>query len=404
MNSNRIFLILLTLGLTIRLLLLPVPGFNNDVNDWFAWALRLSHFDFVHFYSKNIFSDYTPGYLYILSLLGFLKNLLTLPDNLFYLLLKIPAIISDLIIGTMMYQEVRKYTSKKIALIAYSVILFNPVIIFNSSVWGQIDSVLTLLMLITVIALKKNNLILSSIFFGLALLVKPQTLALIPLFVFFLISHLKLSNLFKITIPGILGIFILAFPFFPNQTLTNLAQHIANTAGEYPYTSLNAYNLWGIAGFWISDNTLWNNLSYQTWGYILLISYWIIIGYFYFKKKLSIYALATLFTLGFFFLPTRVHERYLYPAIIFLILLSSLYKSKLLPALTGVLSLLHFFNLYYVYVYYNELYLNLPKLFYNSILYNFLDSNAKLLSLTSTIIFILIILVIIKYHAFSKKV
>lgn len=402
-TKSFILFILILLGLVIRFLLSPLPGFKIDVDDWFAWAVRLSNFDFAHFYSKDVFTDYTPGYLYILSVLGFLKNVLMLENNFFYIILKLPAILSDLIIGIFVYQEIKKIVSSKIALFAMFLIIFNPVAIFNSSIWGQIDSVLSLLMLLTVIALRKNNLIASSAFFGLALLVKPQALALIPLLTLFLIKHFNLANLFKLAVPGSLVIFVLTFPFFPNQTLINLAQHIAKTAGEYPYISLNAYNFWGGVGFWISDQTIWNSLSFQQWGYILFAIYWLIIIYFYFSKKISIYALATLATLGFFFLPTKVHERYLYPAIIFLILLISRYKSKTLLILTSALSLLHLFNLYYVYVYYNEVYFKLPKLLFNPIFYNFLAEQARSLSLISTIIFILISITVISYELSQKK-
>lgn len=402
-NEHRSLFILIFLGLSARIILIFLPGFKIDIGDWFAWSVRLSHFNFAQFYSKDVFTDYTPGYLYVLSLLGFLKNLLLIPDNIFYLLLKTPAIIADLIIGIIIYEEVQKYASRKIALLALSATIFNPVIIFNSSIWGQIDSILTVFMLVAVMALKKNKLILSSIFFGLALLVKPQALALLPLFAFFLINRFKLSGLFKLLVPGILIIFILALPFFPNQTLMNFARHILNTANEYSYTSVNAYNLWGIVGFWIKDNTIWNNLSYQTWGYILLVAYWIILGYFYFKKKLSLYTTSALAAMGFFFLPTRVHERYLHPAIVFLILTATFLKSRLLIILTGILSLLHLLNLYYVYVYYNEFYYKLPKILYNSTLYNLVSSSSKILSLVSLIIFILIVIVILKHNVTFKK-
>lgn len=400
--SNRRILVVILLGLAVRLLLSFLPGFKIDVDDWFAWSDRLSSFNFSQFYSKEVFTDYTPGYLYILSILGFLKNLLQLPDNIFYLILKLPAIISDIVIGLLVYKEIRKHVSTKAALFVLVLILFNPVVIFNSSVWGQIDSILTLLIFATIITLKNNNFILSSLLFGLALLVKPQALTIAPLMILFLLSHFKLSNLFKLSIPFFLLIFILTFPFFPNQTLIKLTQHISNTANEYPYTSLNAYNFWGIIGFWINDSQLWNSLSYQTWGYILFISYTVMIGYFFFTKRLSIYTMAALAILGFFFLPTRVHERYLYPAIVFLILVAILLKSRLILLLTASLTTIQLLNLYYVYVYYNEIYFKLPKLLYHPLIYNILANNSKSLSLISTIIFILISVTIIN-HELSQK-
>lgn len=401
--QDKILITLILLGLAVRLYFALLPGFQIDMNDWFTWSIRLSNFNFAAFYSKDVFTDYTPGYLYILSLLGFLKSLLQIPDNWFYYLLKIPAIISELAIALLVYTQAKKIVAEKLAFIVFIFILFNPALIFNSAIWGQVDSVLTLFLLITIVSLKKNNLVLGSIFFGLALLTKPQAIALIPVLVIFLTSQLKLLSFFKLLIPGLLVIFILSLPFFPSQTLINLANHINNTAGEYPYTSLFAYNAWGAVGFWKSDQDIWQGLSYQNLGFILFSSYWIAIIYFYFKKRLSIYTLAALAALGFFFLPTRVHERYLYPALIFLVFTAIALRSRLLLALTGLLNLLHFLNLYYVYVYYNEIYFKLPKLLYNPVLYNFLDTNGKNLSLISVAIFILISVILIKYETVSKK-
>jgi len=63
--------------------------------------------------------------------------------------------------------------------------------------------------------------------------------------------------------------------------------------------------------------------------------------------------MSALATLGFYFLPTRVHERYLYPSLIFLILAAIEQKSSKIIIFQILLSLVHFLNLYYVYIYYN---------------------------------------------------
>lgn len=401
-NDNRMILFIILLGLAVRLLLISLPGFKIDVNDWYAWSLRLNEVGYGQFYSSQVFSDYTPGYMYVLSFLGFLKNLLQINTQTFLLLLKLPAIFAEIILGVLIYKEVKNSVPIFYAQLAACLIFLNPALIFNSSVWGQIDGVLTLALFLTIYYLKNKKIILSSVLLGISLLIKPQTIAILPIFLLFTVSNFSIKNITKIALPSLFIIFIFSLPFFTNP-LTELLNLVVNTASQYPYTALFAYNFWGIVGFWIPDSQIWNSLSYQTWGYILLASYWIMIGYFYLKKKLSLYALATLATLGFFFLPTRVHERYLYPAIVFLVLLIAYHKSRLLLVLTATLSMLHLLNLYYVYIYYNEFYLKLPKILYNPLIYNFLDINSKGLSLFSTIIFILISAIIIKYHAVSKE-
>ena len=403
LSKHRLFLILILLGLLIRIICISFPGFKIDVDDWFSWSIRLNEVGYSKFYSTQIFSDYTPGYMYILSFLGDIRNLLHIDPQTFYLLLKVPAIIAEMLLGIFVYWILCKYSTLFYSLLGASFILLNPAFIFNSTVWGQIDSLLALFLLITIYYLKNKRLTLSSILLGISFLIKPQTIAIFPIYCLYVYKNFSIKNLIKIILPFLFTIFIFSLPFFNNNPFYGLISLVINTASQYPYTSLFAYNLWGIIGFWIPDSLLWNNLSYQMWGYILLGTYWIIIGYFYLRRNLSLYALATLATLGFFFLPTKVHERYIYPALVFLILLATLYKSKLLLALTGTLSLLHFLNLYYVYVYYNEFYLKLPKILYVPAIYNFLEANGKGLSLISTVIFILISIGIIKYNAIFSK-
>lgn len=385
------------------MLLISLPGFKIDADDWFTWAVRLNEVGYSQFYSNQVFSDYTPGYMYVLSLLGFLKNLLQIDTQTFYLLLKLPTIFAEIILGIFIYRELKKNLSIFYAQLAACLIFLNPALIFNSSVWGQIDGVLTLALFLAIYYLKNKKLIFSSILLGISLLIKPQTIAILPVFLLFTLSNFSIKNIIKISLPFLLILYIFSLPFFTNNPLIGLAKLIINTANQYSYTSLFAYNFWGIVGFWIPDNQLWNNLSYQMWGYILLVSYWITISYFYLKKKLSLYALVALATLAFFFLPTRVHERYLYPAIIFLVLSAALLKSRLIFLLTSLLSIVHFLNLYYVYIYYNQFYLKLPEVIYNPVVYNFLTNNGKNLSIISNIIFILISASIIRYYVVSKK-
>lgn len=398
--KNHFLLIIIIFGVLIRLIAVTFPGFKFDMDAWFAWALRLNQVGFSNFYSEEIWTNYTPGFLYILAILGFIKNIFSIPDTIFYYLLKIPSLLSEIIIGIFVYKIISKQSVQWAKIAALSIFL-NPAFIFNSSVWGQIDGILSLCLLLSVYFLNRLNLIASSLFLGLALLIKPQAILIFPVFAIFLVKNLSINNILKLILPCLLTIFLLSLPFFPSQPVLGFPFLILEMLNDYPYISLYAYNFWGMIGFWISDHTLWNKISYQNWGYILFVFYWLIILYFYFKKKLSIFTLAVIASLSLYFLPTRVHDRYLYPSLIFLIFLSSLLKSRLLMILTITLSILHCLNLYYVYVYYNELYLKMPKILYDPIIYNFLDNYGYALSALSTFIFILISINIIKYD--SKK-
>jgi hypothetical protein len=103
----------------------------------------------------------------------------------------------------------------------------------------------------------------------------------------------------------------------------------------YAYTSINAFNLWGgFTGLWVPDGNLF-------------IVGWILFGVFtaftvYFLNKhwgysdefIAIFAAFMLF-FAFFMLPTRIHERYLFPAISVLALMFPFVK-RARPLYVGV--------------------------------------------------------------------
>src|SRR3990167_10923077 len=64
------------------------------------------------------------------------------------LLMKLPSIFADLGIGWLIYKYFEKEGKHKLGLILSAVWLFNPIIWYNSSIWGQTDSIVNLLVLI----------------------------------------------------------------------------------------------------------------------------------------------------------------------------------------------------------------------------------------------------------------
>ena len=66
-------LIVLALGLALRVIiayLLPGSGFEVDLNAFRFWASDLATNGPGGFYDRPFFHDYTPGYLYVLWLVG----------------------------------------------------------------------------------------------------------------------------------------------------------------------------------------------------------------------------------------------------------------------------------------------------------------------------------------------
>lgn len=386
--KDHSLILLLLFGLAIRIILTPIAGFKFDVDTWYAWAERLNSVGFVNFYSSQVWTGYPPGFLYILYILGFIKKIALINPSQFYIILKLPSILSEIALAATIYYIIPNnfLRWRRIALLS---IILNPAFIFNSAIFGQFDGLFSLALLLSIYFLVNKKVKSASFLWGISFLLKPQAIILSPVFLFYIINHFSVKTFGKILSPFSLTILFAFVPFFPFNPIGGPLHLVTNLLDFYPYNSIFAYNFWGILGFWVHDNYTFFNVSYQNWGYILFMFFLSIIGYLYFwrKNRFSFFDLATLSSLGFFFLITRMHERYLYPSLVFLILISALKRSRLLFMLTILLSLIHLLDLYYVYIYY-QLFLKLPPTIYISFIYNFAQNNIQLLSLFSTLIFV----------------
>lgn len=402
-QKNLVVYYLILAGFLLRLIFASFPGFHVDTDTFFAWSVRAFDLGLAQFYSKDVWTNYTPGMIYVFYILGFLRELFSISDPYFHFTLKIPSILADLVLSYFIYKVLVKTVHQKLALYGLAFCLFNPVLIFNASIWGAYDGFMTLFLFLSIYYLADKKLLLASIFFGISVLIKPQAIAIAPVFAIWLLKHFSINRALKLSVPALLIIILLSVPYFPSDPLFGFFNLFIQMAQDYKGNSLFAYNTWGMFGFWIDDGTSLGPLSYRIWGILLLSAFWI---YFFIislrRKILNVFIITTLAFLAFFFLPTRVHERYLFSAIPLLILISVALRSRILIISTVFLSLLHTVNLYYVYVYYNEFYLKLPKTLYIPGFYEWLESNGKLLSALSTVIFVIIVITIAKLLSGKK--
>ena len=359
-NKKKNFLtisFLLVLAVLLRFILSFLPGFTADMNTWFAWANRLVDLGFSKFYNPNVWTHYTPGYLYVLWILGIIKKIFHISDQALLLqLFKLPNNLADILTALLIYKIVAK-KSAHWAFLGLIFYLFNPALIFNSSVWGQADSFLTFLMLGSFyLLLEKEKIFLSALVFGFAFLVKPQALFILPIFALFLFKKYKLSGLFKFFSTFLLISLILSLPFFPGDPIFGLPNLIIQMGKDYPYTTLEAFNLWQFLGGRQNDSLLFLGLSKYHWGLLIyLLLEGIIISFILFgkkSKKENYYLITALSLFNFFLFPTRIHERYLLSFFPFLLIAGSLLSSLILIFSYFIMEILHFINIFYSYSYF----------------------------------------------------
>ena len=409
---------ILLAGLAVRLWFVHLPGYKVDVSLFTDWTNGLLKIPFDEFYGRvSPWCDYLPGYLYILALTGWLKNLVsdtgTLTVQNFEPWIKAGPIVADLLLGVVVFQLCRRFTGAKRSLMAASLVVFNPGIIFVSSVWGQVESVATALYMLSLLALIAGNPVLAAIWAAMGIVTKPQ-------YAIFLgaigLAYLRsdLMRLPQIRSHGVRSLWsawagprmilpvviligaaqLLLLPFstslWPTPDVEWTFAYKVTNAEIGSFASAGAFNLWGtqIAGIRHLDSQLgWFHMSYQSWGYILFAVAAVVSLFLAWRRSNDPGALlwaAFLLAFGFFEVLTKMHERYLFTALP-LVAAATAFRLWLLPIYLGV-SAVYFVNVWYIWANQKDLFANLPLTQWTS------DFSVVLFALAAVIAILLAIL------------
>lgn len=401
MIKNIIFshiLLIILATVIIRLFLSTLPSFEYDESAYRIWSARLVEKGPAQFYSKEFFTNNPLGGLYAFWAMGHIKTTF-IPNLSFYskdfdILLKLPSNLADIATGIIIYLLIKRNTyNKRWAIAGYLLYTLNPAIIFNSSVWGQYDGISTLFLLFATYAiLIKKMPELSSLFFATAWAIKPQAIFFAPALIVLILLTQKPISWFTSAVTALLTTIIIYLPFFPNNPISGLIYVNTNSATLFNCTTCFAFNFWGIFGNWQNDLQTFAGIPLVFWGVILLLN--AIIPILFLKpliqkyKSPHFYLISAISMMAFFMLLTRMHERYFFPSLPFLLLSGIILRSKILISFYIFMSFLHLFNLYLPYAYYNHF----PSVFFSFLLQNF--SNFAFISFLG---FILLFIYYIKY-------
>jgi len=335
------------IGLRVWILLQPGLGHANDLGLFTGWMRGLSEHGIAGFYAVEDFCDYPPLMLLALQGIGGLvETLFQEPGpRIFHVGLKSFASLFDLTIGFLLLWEGRRLRGIGAGILAAGLYLFNPVSIYDSAYWGQLDSVYTALLLATFLLVGRGRWFSSGIVAALCLAAKYQSIAILPLAFFEAYRISGTRGLVRLTAGALVAAAVITAPFLLTGTLEEVTRRAyVDVIGQYQEMSSNAYNVWTLFGdpempdvappqtllrlaaggrdvVGVDDSWLlswsWRRISLVLFALSVAV---VMSAYARRPNAIRRYGAAGLLALCFYLFPTEMHERYAYPAIAFLAL------------------------------------------------------------------------------------
>ena len=345
-RANLTIAVLIVLGVALRLLVTRAQGFPSDVGTFMAWAEKLAAVGPARFYEPGYFSDYPPGLLYVLWLLGSVFH-----GDLLRFAVKAISIPADVGIVLLLVPLLRRHAGETAAMLAAGIWMLQPAPIFGGPYWGQVDAVGSLAFLAALIAAGSRRWAIAGLLAGVATMTKPQFgLVLGVVIVAALVELLRTGQWAPIgrAAGGAVVIMVaLALPF--GMTPGAFVGLVRSASETYPYSSLYAFNLPSVfLDFWKGDAG-WFLPSGILLGLGLLAS---VVPLWWRRDTAALLAVGAAAVMSFYFLPTRAHERYLFPALVLLLPFAVARRRMLGPYL--VLAGGFFVTLYFAFTRYSE--------------------------------------------------
>jgi hypothetical protein len=318
-------------ALFVNIFALFLANHISDMGFWYSWTTHLVDVGY-----KNFSGNYPPIYLHWLYVSGNFMEMMGFPIDSGIMLKffnQLPIILSHLLFTALVFKLLVRFQATALQLNAVMLITaLNPAILFDGPVWGQVDMFPTVFIMVAfyLVAINKATYLVLPLF-TVALLTKFQMICFAPVF-----AVIFFKNARDTLIGCLLSVALIALIFLPfvvSASFVNvIKQAYIDTLGEYPYSTLNASNIWmiitensapdntpflgnqaitvkmaGIAFFFVTTLTVFLSGLYQLWSNPHRSPKA-------FAEHLVFSALIC--STGFFLLLPGMHERYIIPAVI----------------------------------------------------------------------------------------
>ncbi|OGS33805.1 MAG: hypothetical protein A2293_12095 [Elusimicrobia bacterium RIFOXYB2_FULL_49_7] len=337
--EKRQILILLFFAALLRILLITTSVRHSDMDLYYRlWGVQTNIYGLSHAYEPVAhyrgveYPPLSPWLFFSMDKIGNSLKKVFGPFDAFYWLHKFFLLLIDLILAALLYLKIR---DRKLGKVIATFFLFSPAFLTTSVVWGQMDNLFTLFLCLTLFATLDKKAAWAGMWFGLACLTKLQAPLFLPFFIGVWIIRKEGHSLVRFIGLSASTYLVVALPFLLAGDGMRLFHLYLSTSRYHPYLSANAWNLWwllsGANGFQSDLPFILGSLNSRMVGWLL---FFIVYGIIFWRMVRSSEDLdktilgCALLAAAFFMLPTQMHERYLYPALILAMISITLMQKK----------------------------------------------------------------------------
>ncbi|HZB83260.1 MAG TPA: hypothetical protein VE288_10525 [Rubrobacteraceae bacterium] len=243
------FGIFLAIALRLSLFGFESADYDRFLSRWYDFIVTNGGFSAF----KDTFSNYSPLYLYFLTLATYLP----LPK---LYAIKLVSIAFDFLLAFFVLLIVRlRYENRVVWISSFFAALFTPTVFFNSALWGQCDATYASMLVASIYFAIRRRPNLSLFFFSVALSFKLQAIFLFPLFIILLLKRRVPSYSFLI-IPATYMVSILP-AWLMGKPLLDLLMVYPSQTRLFPGVAQSASN-WQQ---WGPNNWGQNASNWQSW-------------------------------------------------------------------------------------------------------------------------------------------
>ncbi len=322
--------VLVAAGIGIRLWLLPSAGLVGDLDQFVLWVHGIAVDGWGRAYDQNLSVPAAMAWVWgaLAAAEPAFRTVTDSSDSAIRALMKVPASLADLGLAAAVgwWFRDRPWT----AVAAVGVVLLWPVTWYVSAWWGQYEAIYVLPAVIAVLAARANRPLLVAALLAVSLMTKPQALPFLVPFAAWFLGSQGIRGTIRAAIVGAVVVVALWAPFLaadgPRNYLANLGTYQNDI---FSVLSLRAWNPWwliqelGAGGDFVSDRAaIVGPVTFRMIGFALtgLLALVVFAGVYRRPTAERLALGVAAITLVAFVCLTTMHERYAYPAFVFLLL------------------------------------------------------------------------------------